>query len=749
MATSGVNFTLAGKFRVTAVLGKGGFGTVYRATDTTLDREVALKVLHTVLSADPNFVSRFRTEAKAIANLRHPNIVGIYELGEDDGRQFIAMELMPGGTLRDRLAAGGPIAFAKALSVLRQVASGLEAAHQKGMVHRDVKPANILFAKDGQAAISDFGLVRAAQFSVNSDSSGAGGVGTPFYKAPELWRGKPPASPATDVYALGCVTFEMLTGRTLFSGETPDEVITKHLVEDPDFGAGWPPADAPAGLAAVVARAVSRKPDDRYPTAGGYASALDGLMLEKPVAAAALPGQSTGAESGSEATLVSTAGLASTLAPANSTINEREQSSAVPPAESQQIEPPPVATIIVSPPAKGDAFEPAAPLESITSPTAAEMPYQPIQAVEHPATEAQFRQTALPTPTVLMPATPKKRISPWVWVVGLLLFGCCGLGLLILPSAYVGLQMVLATANAPIVGSHPASASPTAVVAISGSLTATKTLAATPGPGAPTTVPFTAVPMPTVLPTLAPTKTPQPTTTPSPTAPPLPVGMVLARAGTFKMGSTAFGNTAPVHSVTLDAFYIDQFEVVNDQYHQCVAAGACTDPGRRSTDTRGKYYDDRAFGSFPVSNITWQQAQDYCQWQHKRLPTEAEWEYAATGGDGRRYPWGDTFDASLVPIAASDTAKVGSFPGNASPFGAEDMAGNVVEWVSDWYLQNYYATSPSNNPTGPATGTLKVTRGGAFGNPDSTLYMAARRFTRAPNLGDVDIGFRCVLPVPK
>ena len=119
------------------------------------------------------------------------------------------------------------------------------------------------------------------------------------------------------------------------------------------------------------------------------------------------------------------------------------------------------------------------------------------------------------------------------------------------------------------------------------------------------------------------------------------------------------------------------------------------------------------------------------------------------GTDGRTYPWGSNFDTSLVPASADDTWQVGSAPGNASPFGAEDMSGNVLEWTADWYAPDFYAASPASNPTGPASGDRKVMRGGAFGNPDPTIYLAERRFSRPPNSGDVDIGFRCVMTAPK
>jgi eukaryotic-like serine/threonine-protein kinase len=273
------SFTL-GKYRAVTQLGKGGFGTVFRAIDTTLDREVALKVLHPQFVAEGDFVERFRNEAKIIAALRHPNVVGVYELGEDNGRWFIAMEYMPGGTLKDRLAQHGRLSFTETLRIMQQVCAGLDAAHAEGMIHRDIKPGNILFDKYGNAVVCDFGLARAVQLSsMASRSSRAGGVGTPFYKAPELWRGRPPASSATDVYSLACMVYEMLSGHVLFGGDTPDVVIAKHLVDGPDFGENWLPSDAPVGLMEVIRRGVARDPEDRFATAKAFMEALDGLTL--------------------------------------------------------------------------------------------------------------------------------------------------------------------------------------------------------------------------------------------------------------------------------------------------------------------------------------------------------------------------------------------------------------------------------------------------------------------------------------
>jgi hypothetical protein len=269
--------TLLGKYELHEILGKGGYGTVYRATDLKLNRVVAIKILHPQLAADEQFIERFRREAQIAAALENPFIVHIYDVDEAGGRFFLAMQYLPGGSLADILKQG-PLPVARIQEIVEQVCQGLAALHTSGYVHRDLKPANILFNVQRQAVVSDFGLARA--LSTSSGSSSTGMAGTPSYRAPELWRGKPPATPATDIYSLGCILAEMLTGKVIFSGETTEEVLTKHVLDGPDFGPDWPPLGKCGALAGVVEKALSRDPSQRYPTATAFAADLANSLEE-------------------------------------------------------------------------------------------------------------------------------------------------------------------------------------------------------------------------------------------------------------------------------------------------------------------------------------------------------------------------------------------------------------------------------------------------------------------------------------
>ena len=217
--------------------------------------------------------------------------------------------------------------------------------------------------------------------------------------------------------------------------------------------------------------------------------------------------------------------------------------------------------------------------------------------------------------------------------------------------------------------------------------------------------------------------------------------MVFVPAGEFTMGSQIMPAEQPTHTVNLNAFWIDTYEVTNALYHKCVEAGACQPPQNTSNGD----YDDPAYGNFPVVQVIWADADQYCRWAGKHLPTEAEWEKAARGTDARIYPWGNTFDPALVNSAYNTNLKttaVGSFPGGASPYGAMDMAGNVWEWVADWYAVNYYALYQRNNPKGPSTGQYRVVRGGSWLG-DASRSRASLRFGFTPITSHFDLGFRC------
>jgi eukaryotic-like serine/threonine-protein kinase len=215
----------------------------------------------------------------------------------------------------------------------------------------------------------------------------------------------------------------------------------------------------------------------------------------------------------------------------------------------------------------------------------------------------------------------------------------------------------------------------------------------------------------------------------------------------------------PQHTVVLDAFWIDKTEVTNAQYQKCVKAGSCTAPHESSSYTRSFYFGNPDYASYPVIFVDWDQAAAYCKWAGRRLPSEAEWEKAARGTDGREFPWGNeglagdllnfadknsewAWANQTIDDGYTETAPVGHYPKGASIYGALDMAGNVWEWVNDWYQEDYYQNSPAKNPPGPASGTDRVLRGGSWGF-DLLDVRTTYRAMNAPADFDINTGFRC------
>jgi len=259
------------------------------------------------------------------------------------------------------------------------------------------------------------------------------------------------------------------------------------------------------------------------------------------------------------------------------------------------------------------------------------------------------------------------------------------------------------------------------------------------------------------------------------------IDMVLIPAGKFEMGGDAgqafslcqilyepyitlfecklneFEDEEPVHIVYLDEYNIDKYEITNADYQVCVEDEVCDPPKSTNSYTRDDYYENPEFENYPVIFVNWYDAQTYCEWRGARLPTEAEWEKAARGTDGRIYPWGDTFDGTLGNFCDrdyeyddgfEDTAPVGSYPDGASPYGVMDMAGNVQEWVADWYGYRYYSESPKENPQGESTGSMRGNKGGSFKCEGTYSVRAFDRLGWFPEHKYDRLGFRCAASSP-
>src|SRR5215218_598603 len=259
------------RYDVGRPLGSGGMGEVFLARDRVLGRDVALKVLRKQFAGDEEFAERFKREAMSAASLSHPNIVQVYDRGEtEEGSSYIAMEYVPGGTLKERISGEGPLVAADAAALGAQVAEALEAAHERGMVHRDIKPQNVLLTATGRAKVADFGIARAGSSATISRTGSV--MGTAGYMSPEQALGKP-AIPKSDLYSLGVVLYEALTGELPFTADNPIAVSMKHVTEPLR-----PPKEIdptiPDGMNALVTKLLAKDPEDRYADADELANDL-------------------------------------------------------------------------------------------------------------------------------------------------------------------------------------------------------------------------------------------------------------------------------------------------------------------------------------------------------------------------------------------------------------------------------------------------------------------------------------------
>ena len=664
-----INYTI-GRYHILEQLGQGGMATVYKAYDTRLEREVALKIIRKEAfpaETHDRILRRFEREAKALARLDHPHIIKVHDFGEYESSPYLVMQYIPSGTLKQQL--GKPIPYQQAVELLKPIAEALAYAHQHGVLHRDVKPSNILLTDDNRPILTDFGIAKLLDIEETHTLTGTGiGVGTPEYMAPEQGLGKDIDGRA-DMYALGVVLYELLTGHKPYTADTPLAVLLKQVNDPLPRPRDFVPS-LPVKAERVLFKALAKKPEDRYPDMAAFAVALEKL--------------------------------------------------------SQQHPPQPV----VAPP----------------------------KPVKMPAPEPVTRDDH-PTPVPAKKTSHRSGLPKWLLAAGGVLIVLVLLFLLI---SRVILPALEEQAKHNAIVEETAQALLTIEVAKTQTQEAAATRQALAVVQNMTSTALSWTPTATITHTPAVTLTPTNTFTPIMTHTPASTAstvlgisstivrekdgmeMVYVPAGEFEMGSNdGESNEQPVHTVYLDAYWIDKTEVTTAMYAKCVAARACDLPISEWSSSGYSYYGNPEYDEYPVIRVTWSYAEAYCQWAGAHLPTEAQWEKAARGTDGRTYPWGEGInkDRANYNRNVGDITKVGAFPSDASPYGALDMAGNASEWVADRYGEDYYANSPRENPQGPASGQYRIVRGGAW--DFSGYYVRSSSRFRYDAVIWYSLGFRC------
>jgi predicted Ser/Thr protein kinase len=284
-----IGTVLSGRYRLKAKLGSGGMSTVYLARDETLDRPVAVKVMHREMSEQPDQLERFRREARAVAKLSHPNVVSVIDAGEDGGHPYIVFEYVEGENLKQRIKRLGPLDTQEALAYAIEIARGLSVAHDRRMVHRDVKPQNVLIDAEGRAKVTDFGIARQLEQHGVTDTGRV--LGTTDYVSPEQAMGHG-VDPRSDVYSLGVVLYEMLTGDVPFSADTQVGVAMKHVNEElPDVQRRRPEISAATAL--TIERAASKDPEKRYKSVGEMVADLETALQVEAARAGSTEGEAT------------------------------------------------------------------------------------------------------------------------------------------------------------------------------------------------------------------------------------------------------------------------------------------------------------------------------------------------------------------------------------------------------------------------------------------------------------------------
>jgi serine/threonine-protein kinase len=623
------------RYRIDAVIGKGGMGTVYRATRLLIGDEVAIKVLH-IGNEDPQAAERFRREAQAAARLKHPNAVSIYDFGvSKDGLQYLVMDLVEGKSLRTITKEQGPLSLSLISEIATQVCAALDEAHRHHIVHRDIKPDNIVLNTTPagvRVKVLDFGIAKLRDDSATTLTQTGNVMGTPHYMSPEQCLGEDLDSRA-DIYSFGIVVYEMLCGRVPFNSPISTAVVVQHVNQAPpslrDFNAA-----IPAEVEAVVFRALEKARDLRPNTAGEFARELKDAI----------------------------------------------KSSA--------------ATIVVG---SSQRYVPT-PRPELNEETVEKQPPPPVGAVlpetihlAMPGSGAVRNTSGTPTAHT---ATVKR---PWIHRYRAVAAAAAIIAVLGALSYFVWFQRDKSRS-----GTKP----PAPLSSPAGTVSAHGLDSSNSGGGG--TVPAA--------------KT---------------ESMVQVVGGEFQMGSNEEkdAESQPAHAVVVKTFYLDVYEVTCREYKEFLNETKRKPP---PTWKNGAY--PPGTDRYPVTGVSWEDADAYARWAGKRLPTEEEWEFAARGKEGLRYPWGNSWKSECANAdnVHRGITNVGSYK-CASPFGVQDLIGNAWEWTATPW-QPY----PGGRLTNPPHAADKVIRGGSWESPRDFVSTMVRSGWRG--IGD-QTGFRCAMDI--
>lgn len=680
---------LAGRYRILEKIGQGGMGAVYKAIHTRMERICAIKLLPESVRDDEAAVARFNREAQMASRIDNPHAVIIYDFGEAEGGSlYLAMEYIEGEPLAKVIAREAPLPLDRTVHIASQIAEALSAAHSLGIVHRDLKPENVMLARKGgevdYVKVLDFGIAKTIKEDKRLTQTGMV-LGTPVYMSPEQLMGEE-LDGRSDIYSLALIVYEMLSGQLPFDGENPQAIAIKRLMQDPRPLSEVVPGINPAVEAAVMA-GLARDRDLRPSSIEEFASKLRSAA---GLGTAPLRGSAETARLG----------------------GRKSQDTSLLSSQDTVVESAVRGTMVVNP--RTGAADSAAP------------------------TQLMGQQEAVGS-TISYPlgAAEVKPARPWVKLA-------LGAAALI---ALIAVALILISPGGftiTITGAIPGSS-----VFINGQMVAkvgpdgAARISRVKSGSAQIRISYEDISYFSADAEISADKEIRLE------APPLPGEidyngkMVLIPAGEFVMGDDGGDpDERPAHRVNLGAYYIDKFEVTNGQYKLFCEKTGKKPPPNPPIDPN--YFEGRP--DFPVRGISWYDAAEYAKWAGKRLPTEAEWEKAAswnpTGQKKRRWPWGDNPEPGRACLNAQLPSPVGGYAGDESAYGVRDMAGNVAEWVAD-----YYQAYPGSQSQDPSFGTkYRVVRGGHF---QSTFDQArtTNRVYLPPDLSDSKslVGFRCAI----